>query len=110
YSEVSEQPYSEVSEQPYSEVSEQPYSEVSEQPYSHEYEQEQTAEQDTRMVNQAYEKFVNAVAMNPSSFHQQMEQFVPVALQAVRVAFKVIPPLRRSVVKLIAQLLEKLLG
>ena len=68
------------------------------------------AEQDTRMVNQAYEKFVHAVAMNPSSFHQQMEQFVPVALQAVRVAFKVIPPLRRSVVNLIARLLEKLLG
>ena len=49
--------------------------------------------------------------MNPSSFNQQMEQFVPVALQTVRVAFKVIPPLRKSVhANLIARLLEKLAG
>jgi hypothetical protein len=68
------------------------------------------AEQDTRMVNQAYEKFVNAVANNPSSFHQELEHFAPVVLQGVRVAFKTIPPLRRSVVNLIGRLLEKLLG
>ncbi len=63
---------------------------------------------DTRMVSQAYEKFVNAVAVNPSSFHQELEQFAPLALQGVRIAFKAIPPLRNSVVTSYCQIIRKI--
>ena len=57
----------------------------------------------------AYDRFVNAMASNPSSFHQEFESFAP-AILGVRLAFRVVPPLRNTVVNMIAQLLERLLG
>ncbi|MER3448065.1 MAG: hypothetical protein C4291_15125 [Candidatus Dadabacteria bacterium] len=62
-------------------------------------------------ISQEYERFVNALATNPSSFHPQFQQFAPVVLiKGVKVAFKVFPSLRRKVVDLIARLIEKLIG
>jgi hypothetical protein len=58
----------------------------------------------------AYDRFVNAMASNPSSFHQEFESFAPAILGGVRLAFRVVPPLRNTVVNMIAQLLERLLG
>jgi hypothetical protein len=65
---------------------------------------------DGRMISEAYDRFVNALAANPSSFHPEYEQFAPAVLAGVRVAFRTIPPLRNSVVNLIARLLERMLG
>jgi hypothetical protein len=51
------------------------------------------------------------MAVNPSSFHQEFEQFAPIVLlKGARIAFKVVPSLRNSVVNMIAGLLQKLLG
>ena len=67
-------------------------------------------ESDSKMISEAYDRFVNSVTSNPSSFHREFEQFAPAIITGVRIAFKTIPPLRRKVINVIAQLLQKLLG
>jgi hypothetical protein len=74
------------------------------------YTPEVMALSDGRMISEAYDRFVNTLAANPSSFHPEYEQFAPAVLAEVRVAFRTIPPLRNSVVNLIARLLERMLG
>src|SRR5215213_8599332 len=110
YSPEASQPFSPESSQPYSPEASQPYSPEASQPYSPEASQPYSPEMDSEMIA-AYERFVNAVAANPSSFHQEYEQFAPVAIyKGIKIAFKVFPALRRKVVDLIANLLERLLG
>jgi hypothetical protein len=82
-----------------------------EQPFSQEAELETIAGSESIAINEAYENFVNALAANPSSFRPQFEQFAPIVLiKGAKIAFKIIPSLRRKVVNLVAQLIEKLIG
>ncbi|HEX2472658.1 MAG TPA: hypothetical protein VHJ59_07900, partial [Nitrososphaera sp.] len=79
--------------------------------YNQETESEAFALADSRQINQEYEKFVNALASNPSNFHQEFEQFAPIVLiKGAKIAFKVVPSLRNKVVGLVANLIEKLIG
>jgi hypothetical protein len=39
---------------------------------------------DGRMISEAYDRFVNALAANPSSFHPEHEQFAPAVLSLDR--------------------------
>jgi hypothetical protein len=72
--------------------------------------QEYMGPADARTLNEAYDRFVATLTANPSTFHPAYEQFAPAILAGVRVAFRVIPPLRNAVVNLIARLLERMLG
>jgi hypothetical protein len=82
-----------------------------EQRFSQEAELETIAGSESIAINEAYENFVNALAANPSSFRPQFEQFAPIVLiKGAKIAFKIIPSLRRKVVNLVAQLIEKLIG
>jgi hypothetical protein len=54
------------------------------------YTPEAVAFSNGRMISEAYDRFVNALAANPSSFHLDYEQFAPAVLAGVRVAFRTI--------------------